>query len=213
MNRIASRLDWRLDDISLFHELTEAESDEFEIVESELEKLISNMSLSGTTDDQIDRREDWFDVDHNASKSLSERRAFLVSKLQGQGVLTKSAIKTMAAAFGYGDVDIDDKSAPYTVRIVFKDVVGVPDGIESFIAAIEELKPAHLVFEYVYRYNTWQDYVNFNHTLDEWQNDIQITWEGILTYSESVVNAASLLVEKAGAKIRKAVAKINGSNK
>lgn len=217
MNRLAKRLDPRLDDITLFHELTEAESLEIEHLYGELSDLESNMTIGGTTADQIDRREDWFAVISDRNKTLEQRQAVLVAKLQGQGVTTPSVIMTIAGSFGLGDVIVDETRAPYTVYIIFQDVLGVPENMSDFVAAIEEVKPAHLKFEYIYKYNTWQDYVNFHHTLGEWRDEIGITWGKIRVYTEDADSGQNTLIASimsdVQATIRKAVAKLNGISK
>lgn len=203
MNRIAKRLDPRLDEISLFHELTEAESKEFALLDNEMAELESNMSLSGTTASQIGRREAWFGVKSDPAKPLSDRRAVLIAKLRGQGVTTPEFIRNVAASFQYGEVSVDETSAPYVVNIIFESVLGVPPNMNDFIRALEEVKPAHIVFNYTYKYNTWNDLEAFHHTWDEWE-EIHVTWDELMTYSESDAGTQSLAASVART-IRKAV--------
>lgn len=217
MNRLAERLDPRLDEIPTFHELTEAESFEFDHIREIIDEAELNMTLSHTTESKIEDREYEFGVVSDPSKPIEQRRAVLVAKLQGQGVTTPSVIMTIAGSFGLGNVEVDETRAPYTVYIIFQDVLGEPTNMADFIAALEEVKPAHLQFEYIYKYNTWQDYVNFGHTLEEWRDDIGITWGGIRTYTEDENTEQSTLVASVmrdvQATIRKAVAKLNGLHK
>ncbi len=203
MNRIAKRLDPRLDEIACFHELTEAESKGLDDMDDALADMESNMSLSGTTETNIARREAWFGVTPDEAKPLEQRRAVLIAKLRGQGTTTPEFIRNVAASFQYGEVSVDETSAPYTVRIVFESVMGVPPNMSDFIAALEEVKPAHIVFNYTYKYNTWDDFEAFHHTWDEWEA-IHVTWDELMTYSEDDAGTQSLAVSVAKT-IRKAV--------
>lgn len=206
MNRIAKRLDPRLDEITHFHELTEAESKGLDDMDEALADMESNMSLSGTTETNIARREAWFGVTPDEAKPLEQRRAVLIAKLRGQGTTTPEFIRSVAASFEYGEVSVDETSAPYTVRIVFESVMGVPPNMADFIRALEEVKPAHIVFDYQYKYNTWDDFEAFHHTFDEWAA-IHVTWDELMTYSEDDTGAENIVASVAKT-IRKAVQRI-----
>lgn len=206
MNRIAKRLDHRLDDIALFHDLTEAESKEFDLLDGEMDALESNMTLSGATVRYIGRREAEFGVASDPSKPIADRRAVLVAKLRGQGTTTPEFIRNVAASFQYGEVSVDETSAPYVVNIIFESVLGVPPNMDDFIRALEEVKPAHIIFNYTYKYNTWDDFEAFHHTFDEWEA-IHVTWDELMTYSEDDSQTQTLAQSVANT-IRKAVRNI-----
>lgn len=214
MNRLAERLDPRLDEIPTFHELTEAETFEFDHVREIIDEAEQNMTLSHTTESKIEDREYEFGVVSDPSKPIEQRRAVLIAKLRGQGTTTPAAVLNIAASFDFGEISIDESSAPYTVRIVFEEFRGIPPNMADFIAALEEIKPAHLVFEYVYKYNTWGDYKSFHKTIGEWE-EMGMTWGWIKTYqpeegtTESYNQLQQLAAQVAGT-IRKAVNRVNG---
>lgn len=214
MNRLAKRLDPRLDEIPTFHELTEAENFEIDHIREIIDEAELNMTLSHTTESKIEDREYEFGVVSDPSKTIEQRRAVLIAKLRGQGTTTPSAVLNIAASFDFGEISIDESSTPYTVRIVFEEFRGVPPNMADFIAALEEIKPAHLVFEYVYKYNTWGDYKSFHKTIGEWE-EMGMTWGWIKTYqpedgtTESYNQLQQLAAQVAGT-IRKAVNRVNG---
>lgn len=214
MNRLAERLDPRLDEIPTFHELTEAENFEIDHIREIIDEAEQNMTLSHTTESKIEDREYEFGVISDPSKPIEQRRAVLVAKLRGQGTTTPAAVLNIAASFDFGEISIDESSAPYTVRIVFEEFRGIPPNMADFIAALEEIKPAHLVFEYVYKYNTWGDYKSFHKTIGEWE-EMGMTWGWIKTYqpeegtTESYNQLQQLAAQVAGT-IRKAVNRVNG---
>lgn len=183
MNRLTKRLDYRLDKVDAFRELTDAEVVEFEHLDGEMADMESNMSLSGTTARQIDRREAWFGIASVASKPLAQRVSVLLAKLRGQGTTTPAFIKNVAKSYQYGEVEVVEDEVPYTVRIVFESILGVPPNMDDFKATMEEVKPAHLVFEYIYKYNTWDMLEAFHKTWEEWAAT-GVTFEGLMTYKE-----------------------------
>ncbi len=200
MNRLTRRLDPRLDKIDAFRELTDTESVEFEHHDLALKDLESNMTLSGTTSSMIDRREAVYGIASNPSKPLDQRVAVLVAKFRGQGTTTKAFIKNVAISFEYGEVDVVDDEAPYTVNIIFESVLGMPPNMDDFIEALEEVKPAHIAFIYTYKYNTWDDFEAFHHTFDEWEA-IHVTWDELMTYKEDdSVSAVQNTIRKAVSK-------------
>ena len=214
MNRLAERLDPRLDEIPTFHELTEAENFEIDHIREIIDEAELNMTLSHTTESKIEDREYEFGVVSDPSKTIEQRRAVLIAKLRGQGTTTPAAVLNIAASFDFGEISIDESSTPYTVRIVFEEFRGIPPNMADFIAALEEIKPAHLVFEYVYKYNTWGDYKGFHKTIGEWE-EMGMTYGWIKTYqpeegaTESYTQLQKLAADVAGT-IRKAVNRING---
>ena len=206
MNKLAERLDPRLDEIPTFHELTEAETFEFDHVREIIDEAEQNMTLSHTTESKIEDREYEFGVVSDPSKPIEQRRAVLVAKLRGQGTTTPEFIRSVAASYQYGEVSVDETSAPYTVQIIFESVIGIPPNMDDFVKTIEEVKPAHLVFEYIYKYNTWDMIEAFEKTWDEWEA-LDITFDGLMTYHENDTSAATI-VQSVANTIRKAVNRI-----
>lgn len=184
MNRIAKRLNPLLDGIDLFHELTEGEKLELDRVDVALALAESNLSLSGTTADMIDRREAEFGVIRHPDKPLADRVAVLVAQLRGQGTTTPAFVKTLARSFTYGEVEVIERAeTPYVVTISFRSIYGIPPSLEDFKAALDRVKPAHVVFAYKYRFMTWNEFDGYNKTWDGWDG-LNLTWDHLEAYKE-----------------------------
>lgn len=183
MNKLTKRLDPRLDAIDVFRDLTQAETKELELLAKELAELESNMSLSGTTASEIARREAWFGVSGNEKKALETRRSVLVARLRGQGTTTPELIKQVALSFSYGDIDIDETSADYTVNVTFSNVLGVPVDIAAFKDAVQEVAPAHLVLNFIYTHNSWDMLEAFGKTWDAWET-LKLGFDEMMDYSD-----------------------------
>lgn len=97
------------------------------------------------------------------SKDLSFRRSRLISKLRGQGVPTRALIESVAASFVNGEVSISEDAAAHAFTVTFVSVFGIPPNLDDLTAAINEVKPAHLTFGYVYRYRTNGELAAYTH--------------------------------------------------
>lgn len=180
-NRLARRLDPRLDEVALFHELTEAEDLEFGFLDSELVDLENDMALSTTPARSIARKEAWYGVVSDERKPLSDRIAVIVAKHRGHGTTTPAFLRNVARSFQCGDINVDDESVPDTVVITFNDVMGITPNLMDFENAIMEVMPAHLLVNFIYRYLTWDMYESYNRTWDAW-DALNLTWDELEVY-------------------------------
>ncbi len=95
------------------------------------------------------------------SKSYSERRAVIKSKMRGVGQVDAALIKLVVDSWTNGDVNVS--FADSTITITFTSVIGIPENISDVEIAIEEIKAAHLAVLYVYLYNTYGVLSAFTH--------------------------------------------------
>lgn len=91
-------------------------------------------------------------INVDVSKSDTERRERIMSKLRGTGAVTAEMIENVARSFAGGEVTVIEDPANYTFIVKFSGQYGVPHNIDAVTAAINEIKPAHLGFTYEYSY-------------------------------------------------------------
>lgn len=99
-----------------------------------------------------------YGIPSDPTKPLSERRSRLMSKIRGAGTTTAEMIKQVVASYANSDCEIIEHNEDYRFDIKFIGVVGVPPNMEDVKAAIEEIKPAHLAYQFIYLFKTWGDY-------------------------------------------------------
>lgn len=107
-------------------------------------------------------------------KDLEYRRSRIRSKLRGSGVTTVALIESVAESFSNGDVAVTEHPQAYRLEIKFVGTIGIPPNLEDLTASLREILPAHLAWDYVMVYNTWD--VTAQHTWDELR---QRTWEQV----------------------------------
>lgn len=117
-----------------------------------------------------------FGLDSDSRKSTVFRRERVRSKLRGAGTTTKKMIENMAASFAGGEVEVIEVPDEYRFIVKFVGVKGVPANMADLEAAIEEIKPAHLTFEFAYTYNWWDALKDRT-----WNSLSTYTWEQVRT--------------------------------
>jgi len=93
----------------------------------------------------------------DAAKPLGQRRSVIISKIRGIGSVTAELLRSVAEAYDGGSVDVTVQPGQYRFTVKFVDTLGVPPNLSDLQAVIEEIKPAHLVVEYVFTYFLYSD--------------------------------------------------------
>lgn len=113
-----------------------------------------NQCFIGTATWSLSLWEELYGLETNINLSYEERREIVRAKIRGQGMCTIEMLKNVCKSFNGGTVKIIENSAPYTFTIRFIDTKGIPKNIEKLKEVINEIKPAHLLVNYEFKYNT-----------------------------------------------------------
>ncbi len=125
---------------------------------------------------ELDRWEKVFGLTTDKSKSYERRREILLAKLRGSGTTTKEMIKNVAIAFSGGEVAILEYPEEYRFVVQFIGVRGIPQNMTGLIAALDEIKPAHLVYSFKYTYTAWKQLAM------TWGDNSQKSWGELRIY-------------------------------
>lgn len=112
------------------------------------------------------------------TKDPAFRRSRVKSKLRGAGVTTVAMIQSVAESFSNGDVEVTEQPERYRVAIKFVGTIGIPPNMEDLTAALREIMPAHLGWDYIIIYNTHAALGAFTHaqlaqyTHDQLRNEV-----------------------------------------
>lgn len=113
----------------------------------------------------------------DSSKSYATRREMIKAKLRGNGTTTPEMIQRTASAFSGGVVEVKEVPNEYRFEIHFVSTLGIPPNMAGLIQIIEEIKPAHLAYEFVFSY-TWWDSVK----VLTWESAHSKAWNELRTY-------------------------------
>ena len=120
-----------------------------------------------------------YGIGTNVNLTYEERREIIKAKKRGQGVCSIEMIKNVCEAFSGGEVNVIENSAPYTFTIQFVGVKGIPRNMNGLKETINNIKPAHLLYEFKYTYTTWGYLDSKNIT---WKNAEALTWDELEIY-------------------------------
>lgn len=158
-------------------ELQEILSEETDLLDERLQAIIEECAVM-LASELLERYEKIFGLDTEAGKSDVFRRERIAAKISGRGTTTKEMIKDVASRYSGGEVEIieDNPNSRFTVKFV--GTIGLPPNMEDLTDTIEEIKPAHLAFDYEYVYNTHASLGRFTHaqltayTHDQLRNEV-----------------------------------------
>lgn len=123
-------------------------------------KDIENQNYFDTATWGLDIFEKELDLKHNFTKTPDERRKIISAKWRGVGILTLELIQqTVDALIDYY------VSVSFTGKIVinFSEKIGYPKNLNDIYAAIEDIKPAHLGVEYIFRFRKHEEVARYRH--------------------------------------------------
>lgn len=135
------------------HKIYKAQEEQLAVALWQSEDLL-NQCFIGTATWSLDLWEEQYGIETNLNLSYEERREIVRAKIRGQGMCTIEMLKNVCKSFNGGTVKIIENTASYTFTIQFVDTKGIPKNIEKLKAVINEIKPAHLLVNYQFKYNT-----------------------------------------------------------
>ena len=155
----------------------------YKAISALLDKISADIDTEGlrlfiTTTDEFEKHEK--DVGLSPIVADNEtKRARVLARIQGNNALTVSELQELISLYDKTGSTITEDFPSYTVTVLFSGRTGVPYNLEQIKAAIEEVKPAHIAFQYAFRENTWAD---ARTKLGTWGNASAFTWNGIKAY-------------------------------
>lgn len=93
-----------------------------------------------------------YGIEAEAGKPDDYRRARVMSKMRGQGTATAAMLRNMAASFADTEAVLIEHPETHHFDIKFTGRLGTPPNMADLTAAVNEVKPAHLTFGYLYTY-------------------------------------------------------------
>lgn len=110
-----------------------------------------------------------YGLETDVTKPYNDRRARIISKMRGQSTATSELLRNMAASFADTEVELIEHPQKYHFDIKFTGRLGTPPNLDDLTAAVEEIKPAHLTFGYLYSYLLLRD-IHAIMTLEQMEN-------------------------------------------
>jgi hypothetical protein len=155
----------------ILQEIYNAENTEINLVENSTQDLLYQCFIDTATWG-LEYWEKFLGIDVDKTKSDMFRRERIKAKIRGYGTITKEFIQNVASSFANGEVEVIEYPSEYKFVVKFVGVKGIPLNMLDLTKTIEEIKPAHLNYEYQYTYNVW------NFLISKVWNDLKpYTWD------------------------------------
>lgn len=166
-----------------FNSILEVEANQSKLLLDNIQDLLNQFFIQTATWG-LDYWETYAGIKKQVTLSYEQRREIVLAKLKVTGMCTIAKIKEVANSFVGGEnIKIIEDYANYNVII---DFIGThPESFKKFLAAIDEIKPAHIMINYEFPYNLWKRFVDeewlvghlASYTVNEVLNNKEITKE------------------------------------
>ncbi|MEK3768504.1 putative phage tail protein [Paenibacillus sp. FSL R5-0887] len=111
------------------------------------------------------------------SKSYVSRREMVKAKRRGTGTTTPEMIQRTASAFAGGEVSVEEVPGEYRFIVRFIGILGIPPNMAGLFQILDEIKPAHLAYEFAYTYTYWDSLKTIT-----WNTAGTGTWNDLRTF-------------------------------
>ena len=149
-------------------------------LESIFKEVVDNAFIKTMNEEALSKIEKEFNIIPSIDQTLEDRRSLLISILRGIGVTNIAKIKNIVESFTHGEVEVITDNPHYFFKVKFVSEMGVPPRINDVKKAIDKVKPAHLDYDFEFKYNTWDDIKRAGITWDYCKTH-GITWEDLRT--------------------------------
>ena len=139
-----------------------------------LDQLFVNTATWG-----LEYWEKYLGLDIDRNETLENRRSRIMTRLRGQGTVTKEMLKNVCSSFSGGEVEIIEISNEYRFVIKFIGTIGIPKNMSYLSKSIDEIKPAHLSYTFEYTFNTYEVLKRYTHNQLSNYTHIQIREEAL----------------------------------
>jgi len=139
------------------------------ILSTDINKLVSSFNETidqcfvNTATSLLSRYEKIYGIQVDVSKSNEFRRERIRAKIRGVGTVTKKMIEATARSYSNGEVEIVEDTANYKFIIKFVGTRGLPPNMADLTLTIEEIKPAHLAYEFEFIYRIHGELASYTH--------------------------------------------------
>lgn len=143
-----------IDLLPRYYEENKTMQDSQALLSNDINKLMSNVEVAKnqgfieTATTLLKRYEEIFGITVDITKSNNIRRDKIKAKIRGTGTTTKEVVKNVASTFSNGIVEVIEEYPDYVFWVNFKGIDSFPKDITNLIEILNEIKPAHLDFEF-----------------------------------------------------------------
>ncbi|KLU64008.1 hypothetical protein DEAC_c40020 [Desulfosporosinus acididurans] len=132
----------------LLNESFNADGQELDAIDTHIADINAQFDVDTATW-ALDIYEKELKIATDNTKVIDYRRSVIESKWRGNGKVNAALIKTVCDSFSNGNVQV---SFDGTIYVKFTSVLGTPPNMDDLKSAVEQIKPAYLLLDYLYSY-------------------------------------------------------------
>lgn len=163
-------------------EILRVEQEQLELEEKAIDNLIREFFIDTATF-SLDTWAKFAGIEDDPLLELDIRRSNIKAALKSKETTTIEVIKSIAESYSNGTCEVVEDYANYKFTVKFISIVGVPKKINEIRKIIDKVKPAHLNYDFEFKYRTWGDIKRLGKTWNDWKK-LGKTWkdlrEGVL---------------------------------
>ncbi|MBZ9615284.1 putative phage tail protein [Clostridium estertheticum] len=150
---------------NIFSSIYNAQGIELDTLFSNIDDINAQFNVDTATW-ALDIYEKELGITTDYTRPFDYRRSVIKSKNRGNGKLDATMIKLVCDSFINGDVQITFDGI---IHVKFTSIKGIPPNLNDLKNAVEQIKPAYLLLDYLYSYLLIKEIDNVM-TLDQLQN-------------------------------------------
>ncbi|EFD04399.1 hypothetical protein HMPREF0631_1390 [Peptostreptococcus anaerobius 653-L] len=143
-----------------------------DIVDSEKEYCVSTATYT------LEYWDKFVGIDYISDVDIDTMRSSIMASMKSNGTTTVALVKSIAESYSNGTCEIIEDYANYKFTVKFTGTVGVPSRIDEIRKIIDKVKPAHLAYDFEFKYRTWNDIKAYGKTWNEWKA-LGKTWKDL----------------------------------
>lgn len=93
-----------------------------------------------------------YGVTPQITDTVEERRGRVKAKMRSPQTVTAAMLENLTDSYINGQSVVTEQPRQHKVQIQFNGDYGIPSNLESLTAALLEVLPSHVTYEYLYRY-------------------------------------------------------------
>lgn len=158
-------------------EILRVEQEQLELEEKAINNLIREFFID-TAVHSLDIWSKFAGIEDDPLLELDIRRSNIKAALKSKETTTIEVIKSTAESYSNGTCEVIEDYANYKFTVKFISVIGVPKKINEIKKIIDKVKPAHIDYDFEFKYRTWDDIKAYNKTWNKWKN-LRKTWKDL----------------------------------
>lgn len=158
-------------------EILRVEQEQLELEEKAINNLIREFFID-TAVHSLDIWSKFAGIEDDPLLELDIRRSNIKAALKSKETTTIEVIKSIAESYSNGTCEVIEDYTNYKFTVKFISIVGVPKKINEIKKIIDKVKPAHLNYDFVFKYITWGDTKEYGKPA-KWYKAKGLTWKDV----------------------------------